>query len=54
MIYSWRLEMDLYQCSLPAVLAAIQVLYTIAVSPLEHLLVSLLMSLHESLLEGLH
>ena len=34
--------MDLYQFSLPAVFAAIPVLYTIADSPLESLLESLL------------
>jgi len=39
--------MDLYQSSLPAVFAAILVLYTIAVSPLERLLESLLESLLE-------
>jgi hypothetical protein len=48
-IYSWRPEMDLYKSSLPAVFAAIPVLYTIA----ESLLESLLESLHESLLESL-
>ena len=56
-IYGWRPEMDLYQSSLPAVFAAILVLYTIAESPLERLLVSLLESLlkilFESLLESL-
>ena len=45
--------MDLYQSSLPAVCAAIPVLYTIADSPLENLLESLLESLFESLLESL-
>jgi hypothetical protein len=50
-IYSWRPEMDLYQSSLPAVFAAIPVLYTIAESPLESLLESLFESLLESLLE---
>ena len=43
--------MDLYQSSLPAVFAAIPVLYTIAESPLESLLESLFKSLLESLLE---
>jgi hypothetical protein len=50
--------MDLYQTSLPAVFAAILVLYTFAESPLEHLLERLLESLFESplvsLLESLH
>jgi len=50
-IYGWRPEMDLYQSSLPAVFAAIPVLYTIAESPLESLLESLFKSLLESLLE---
>jgi hypothetical protein len=54
-IYGWRPEMDLYQSSLPAVFAAIPLLYTIADSPLEILLESLLESrfecLHESLRE---
>jgi hypothetical protein len=48
-IYSWRLEMDLYQSSLPAVFADIPVTYTVAGSPLVILLDSLL----ESLLGGL-
>jgi len=52
-VYGWRPEMDLYQSSLPAVCAAIPVLYTIADSPLENLLESLLESLFESLLESL-
>jgi len=52
-IYSWRPEMDLYQSSLPAVFAAILVLYTIAGTPLETLLESLLESLFESLLGSL-
>jgi hypothetical protein len=43
--------MDLYQSALPAVFAAILVLYTIAESPLERLLESLLESLLDSLLE---
>jgi len=43
----------LYQSSLPAVFAAIPVLYTIAESPLESLLLSLLENLFESLLESL-
>jgi len=43
--------MDLYQSSLPAVFAAIPVLYTIAESPLESLLESLFECLFESLLE---
>jgi len=43
--------MDLYQSSLPAVFAAIPVLYTIAESPLERLVGSLVGSLLESLLE---
>jgi hypothetical protein len=42
--------MDLYQCSLSAVFGAIPVLYTIA----ESLLESLLVSLHESLFTTLH
>jgi hypothetical protein len=42
--------MDLFESSLPAVFAAIPVLYTIARSPLE----SLLESLFESLVESLH
>jgi len=50
-IYSWRPETDLYLSSVPAVFAAIPVLYTIAESPLESLLESLLVSLLESLLE---
>jgi hypothetical protein len=45
--------MDLYQSSLPAVFAAIPVLYTIGDSPLESLLESLFESLFESLLESL-
>ena len=45
--------MDLYQSSLPAVFAAIPVLYTIAESLLESLLVSLLESFLESLFESL-
>jgi len=53
--YSWQPEMDLYHSSLPAVFAAILVLYTIAGSQLESLLESLLeshfVSLHESRLE---
>jgi hypothetical protein len=48
-----RPEMDLYQSSLPAVFAAIPVLYTIGDSPLESLLESLFESLFESLLESL-
>jgi hypothetical protein len=56
-IYSGWPEMDLYQSSVPAVLAAIPVLYTIAESPfkrlLKHLLESLLESLFESLVESL-
>jgi hypothetical protein len=44
--------MDLYQSSLPAVFAAIPLLYTIADSPLEILLESLLESLLQSLLES--
>jgi len=44
--------MDLYQSSLPAVFAAILVLYTLAGSPPESLLESLLESLFESLLES--
>jgi len=52
-IYSWRLETDLYQSSVPAVFAAIPVLCTIAESPLQSLLQVLLESLLESLLEGL-
>jgi hypothetical protein len=44
--------MDLYQSSLPAVFAAIPLLYTIADSLLESLLESLLVSLLESLLES--
>jgi len=43
--------MDLFQSSLPAIFAAIPVLYTIAGSPLESLLESLFESLLESLLE---
>jgi len=43
--------MDLYQSSVPAVFAAIPVLYTIAESPLESLVESLLASLLASLLE---
>jgi len=43
--------MGLYQSSLPAVFAAIPVLYTIAESPLECLLETLFESLLESLLE---
>jgi len=50
-IYGWRPEMDLYQSSLPAVFAAIPVLYTIAESLLESLLESLFECLLESLLE---
>jgi len=45
--------MDLSQTSLPAVFAAIPVLYTIAQSPLERLLGSMLESLLESLLQSL-
>jgi len=45
--------MDLYQSSPLAVLAAIPVLYTVAGSPSESLLESLLESLFESLLESL-
>jgi hypothetical protein len=56
-IYGWRLEMDPSQSSLPAVFAAIPVLFTIAESPLvsvlEILLESLLESLFECLLESL-
>ena len=52
-IYSWRPEIDLYQSSLPAVFAAIPVLYTIAESPLERLLESLVESLLEILFESL-
>jgi len=52
-LYSWQLEMDLYQSSLPPVFAAIPVLYTIAESPLERLLESLLESQLESQLESL-
>jgi hypothetical protein len=52
-IYSWQLEMDLYQSSLPTVFTAIPVLYTIAESPLERLLGRLLGSLLGSLLESL-
>jgi hypothetical protein len=44
--------MDLYQSSLPAVVAAILVPYTIAGSPLERLLESLLERLLENLLES--
>jgi hypothetical protein len=44
-IFSWQPEMDLYQSSLPAVFAAILVLYTIAECPLESLLQSLLENL---------
>jgi hypothetical protein len=50
-IYSWRPEMDLHQSSLPAVFAAIPVLYTIARTPFESLLESPFESLLESLLE---
>jgi hypothetical protein len=50
-IFGWRPEMDLYQSLLPAVFAAIPLLYTIAESPLECLLESLLESLLGSLLE---
>jgi hypothetical protein len=50
-IYGWRPEMDLYQSSLPAVFAAIPLLYTIADSPLESLLESPLESLLESRFE---
>jgi len=46
--------MDLYQSSLPAVFAAIPLLYTITDSPLEILLESLLESLLECRLECLH
>jgi len=52
-IYGWQPEMDLYQSSLPAVFAAIPVLYTIAESPLESLLQSLFECLLESRLESL-
>jgi hypothetical protein len=46
--------MDQYQSSLPAVFAAIPLLYTIADSPLESLLESPLESLLESRFELLH
>jgi len=52
-IYGWRPEIDLYQSSLPADLAAILVLYPIAESPVESLLESLLESLFECQLESL-
>jgi hypothetical protein len=53
MIYGWQPEMDLYQSSLPAVFAAIPLLYTIADSLLQILLERLLESLLESLLQSL-
>jgi hypothetical protein len=46
-------EIDLYQSSLPAVIAALPVLYTITESLLESLLESLFESLLESRLESL-
>jgi len=51
-VYSCGMEMDLYQSSLPAVFAAIPVLYTIAESPLQRLHVRRLECLFKSLLES--
>jgi len=51
--YSWRPETDLYQSSLPAVLAAILVLYTITECLVERMRESLLVSMLERLLESL-
>jgi hypothetical protein len=52
-IFSWPPEMNLIQCSLPAVFAAIPVLYTIDGSPLDSLHDIVLESLCESLVQSL-
>jgi hypothetical protein len=51
-IYSWQLEMDLYQSSLPAVFTDIPITYTVAECPLVILLDNLVESLLGSLLNA--